>query len=553
MNPTRAPQFLLLPGSRFPFWRDVICVFSTPGPPVIPLGLYHRRNCQRDKARVSAFFASALLHLAVIFFYYRIPYELFFRNALGPDQTAHRVYDVHLVYNLETLKVSEYFPVIQPPGPGGTPGHDTVTTKPPIRGSDAAGSRVTIISAPPNPDNYRQRIEQSALPPEMKIPVDVPLPNVIAGVIVSPPEAPKLLPPEPWHPSIPRIEIQAATSAGVVVPEAPHLTLSSEGAPLPSSELPLPAPPPADMGILSESQAFQRGVAEAAVATTGMDLLSLSVQPVPASISVTVPAGSRQGEFSISEVAGRQGSPGGIPAKDLRSGVEVSVSSGDRSIGVGAGTSGGGGVDVDQTVPGSIAIASTVENTGNADKGQLPSFFATSLVFPVRSRMRPRPPAIVITSGPRGGGGLPVYGVLHGRKVYSIYLPMPGKSWILEYCDAERRSQPQASQARAWEVRLDPGLTPPSVEESYDFHRPPLPREKAAEMIILYGMITENGSVTDLKVIRSLQKIADQAALIAFGRWKFKPAFRSGKPVVVEILVGIPAIVTETQELSAAN
>jgi hypothetical protein len=124
---------------------------------------------------------------------------------------------------------------------------------------------------------------------------------------------------------------------------------------------------------------------------------------------------------------------------------------------------------------------------------------------------------------------------------------MPGKNWTLEYCDTELRSPLQASQVRTWEVRLDPGLIPPSVEESFDFHRPPFPNDKAREMIILHGMILENGSVADLKVIRSLQKIADQAALIAFSRWKFRPAFRSGKPVIVEILVGIPAIVPETQ------
>jgi outer membrane biosynthesis protein TonB len=32
----------------------------------------------------------------------------------------------------------------------------------------------------------------------------------------------------------------------------------------------------------------------------------------------------------------------------------------------------------------------------------------------------------------------------------------------------------------------------------------------------------------------------DAAARAAFGKWKFKPAMRDGKPVPVEILVGIP-------------
>jgi outer membrane biosynthesis protein TonB len=32
----------------------------------------------------------------------------------------------------------------------------------------------------------------------------------------------------------------------------------------------------------------------------------------------------------------------------------------------------------------------------------------------------------------------------------------------------------------------------------------------------------------------------DEAARLAFSRWKFKPAMRAGKPVAIELLVGIP-------------
>jgi hypothetical protein len=37
----------------------------------------------------------------------------------------------------------------------------------------------------------------------------------------------------------------------------------------------------------------------------------------------------------------------------------------------------------------------------------------------------------------------------------------------------------------------------------------------------------------------------DEAARIAFSRWVFKPAVRDGKPVEVEILVGIPPLTEE--------
>jgi outer membrane biosynthesis protein TonB len=62
-------------------------------------------------------------------------------------------------------------------------------------------------------------------------------------------------------------------------------------------------------------------------------------------------------------------------------------------------------------------------------------------------------------------------------------------------------------------------------------------------MFILQGVIREDGSVAELKVLQGIQEEADQVAIAAFGRWKFKPALREDQPVAVEILVGIPAVV----------
>ncbi len=149
---------------------------------------------------------------------------------------------------------------------------------------------------------------------------------------------------------------------------------------------------------------------------------------------------------------------------------------------------------------------------------------------------------MLVTAGPAGGGGLHLYGVLKGGKIYTVYLPMPGRNWILQYCT---RDDPDPSQLRphsSIEVRLGPGLVPPFAEEQFDFHRPPLSKDRAKDTIILRGVIREDGSVGELEILQGVvEKISDQAALAAFGRWKFKPALREGKPVTIEILVGIPA------------
>jgi outer membrane biosynthesis protein TonB len=67
-------------------------------------------------------------------------------------------------------------------------------------------------------------------------------------------------------------------------------------------------------------------------------------------------------------------------------------------------------------------------------------------------------------------------------------------------------------------------------------------------MIILRGIIREDGAVSELKILQGLLEAVDQAALAAFGRWKFRPALRADKPIAVEILVGIPMILPATYQ-----
>jgi outer membrane biosynthesis protein TonB len=45
--------------------------------------------------------------------------------------------------------------------------------------------------------------------------------------------------------------------------------------------------------------------------------------------------------------------------------------------------------------------------------------------------------------------------------------------------------------------------------------------------------------VDNLKVYQGVLKEMDETALAALSKWKFAPAKRGGKPVAVQILVGI--------------
>ena len=78
--------------------------------------------------------------------------------------------------------------------------------------------------------------------------------------------------------------------------------------------------------------------------------------------------------------------------------------------------------------------------------------------------------------------------------------------------------------------------------------RPPSAAYKRDHMIVLEGVIAKDGSVENLKVYQGVGSIADQAALAAFGKWKFHPASDGkGKAIAVDMLVGIPATVPSTQ------
>jgi hypothetical protein len=167
------------------------------------------------------------------------------------------------------------------------------------------------------------------------------------------------------------------------------------------------------------------------------------------------------------------------------------------------------------------------------------------MVFAVPAPPRMRGNKLHIYTGPVRGGGLHVYDALHGSKIYTIFLPMPGRSWTLEYCVQAKASSDAAGSQSAL-VRLGVGVVPPDVEERFDFRRLPVPEDKADKLIVLHGVIREDGTVDELKIYQGVQREMDEAALLAFGRWKFRPALQEEKPVAVEILVGIPVRVPKS-------
>jgi len=559
----QAPQYLVRKDrSHRSIGQALASIWETDSP-FQSLGLHRTRAWPKYHRSAPGLFSSFLLHFSVVFLLVRLPVSWF---SVQPSK-AKELRNDKVVYMLHPLNLADYFPTLKPRGPGGKPGQGSRPDRPPARGGTAFHPSLTIVSNPPRPDNSRQTILQSASPPELKLPFELPLPNILIGTVASPPPVPRPSPPAVPAPKPYVIPVVSPAPAPAPQPPPPALALVPPRNPLPNPVLPVPMPPPPAPPAPPSKAKEATTHAELDTEKTpsgGPGLLSLSVEPVPSAESVALPPGNRQGAFSISPAGGKEGSPGGVPNGDAQGGGSGGKGgAGDASTGLGPGDSGGGGgkgTGEASTGPGSSnkpggggGSAAPSENfsisggTNENKDGVLPSFFSATAVYPV-TPPGPRRPAMVVTAGPTGGGGLEVYGVLKGGRIYTIYLPMPGKNWILQYCAHDIPAVSQDREPRSVEIRLDPTVVPPSAVQQFDFHRPAVPDSppNRREMIILQGVIWEDGTVGELKVYKGLLEAVDQAALAAFGRWKFRPALRSNKPIAVEVLVGIPVVLPAT-------
>jgi hypothetical protein len=276
-------------------------------------------------------------------------------------------------------------------------------------------------------------------------------------------------------------------------------------------------------------------------------LLVIGVDPSATTAQYALPPGNRWGEFSISPAGGKPGSPGGSPNGVVGGGSGGAGTGGDGSTGLGSGGSGGGGGK--SGTAGSISINGTGAGGGAGNLG--PGSFAATMVFPVATTgLQVRKNALIISAGATGGGGLDVYGALRCSKIYSILLNMPGGNWAMQYCEKSVAKPADASESGSMVIHLQQGLVPPDPQPDsrFDFKRLPVSPEKLHKKIVLKGILSEDGNIENLQVYLSILPQMDDAAKLAFSKWKFKPAMREGKPIPVEILVGIPVEISTSSK-----
>jgi TonB family protein len=275
------------------------------------------------------------------------------------------------------------------------------------------------------------------------------------------------------------------------------------------------------------------------------NMVVLSANPgLPGPGALKVPVGNKTGAFSISPEGNRAGSPDGIDGGILDGGVLGGGGSGGSGSGFGAG--------------GNIA---SIQIPGISVKGG-PQSSAPTVVGPGR---RPRSPGgfsdmqtiedpgesynITVVEGRSGGAGLGVYGVLSGKRNYTVFIPMPAGRWTMQFSEmpqgtaAASGARPAAAQVSGSQVLVAAGeaVMQPRPLRKVDPGRPEDPElAQLRGLVVLYAVIRKDGGVDRIRVIRSLNPVLDERAMAALKQWKFKPAQLGEEAIEVQALFGVP-------------
>jgi hypothetical protein len=534
----RALQLLVQWNAGSGWWSSLRALFASHKPPTLRTSIYFRdSNVARSQLAGRSLTASFLMHCALIMLVVYLPQALPAKAlAFNSSPASHE----KIYYRVPLLDASQTLPRIAPAGPGARPGTGSKPNQLPALGSTAAHSNLTVVSKPAVPDNTRQTIYQRSSPPDLRIPVEVKLPNMVLGNPLEAPKAPLQFDPNSAKPTQANRQLapEAAPSVSSETPKMPLVTYLDPSSSQPRLAIPLAgaAKPTLKTGNGGPSGAANGGVAAPG---DGNDLLVVGVDPGPAGSVVALGPGNRWGEFSISPAGGQPGSPGGSPGGVVGGGTGGAGLGGDGSTGVGPGGGGGGGGASGKS--GAISISGS---GGSGSSGALVSAPLMSMVYPVPAAVLPkvRKSGLVVSAGPIGGGGLAVYRALSCGKIYTVFLPMPGKNWTMQYCQKADPAEPKSNpDNRSTVIHLESALIPPDADPDsrFDFQRLPVPIEKGHKIIVLRGSLLADGTVSNLQVYQGLVPAMDDAARLAFSRWKFKPAMRDGKAVAVDILVGI--------------
>lgn len=430
-----------------------------------------------------------------------------------------------------------YLPPISPaprsrpkPKPKPTSGGQEKRALPP-RGADAIQAQ-TIVSTPPDPNSVRQTLlRQNALEEARLRSPEVRLPNVV-------------IPPSPAlaaEVDLQRLRIPAALLDLTGPPQAPMPPRPKSAAELALERsrlenlFPRMALPTAT-GEENASTAPEAAAAFAGVPRSGdlaaPGLLALSAQPTAPVPVLELPDTNLRARFAAGpfpgrggDLGGEGGGPGGLVVPDIFVSPAGPLPAGPVMIGP------GGGTEIQPLPP---APAAPAPPEPQETKAAEPAH---------QSTQTPLERAEELLEGLRPGA-LP--GEAYSRRVYTIYINMPNLtsqagSWVLRFAELGEQSG-TAPGGAAEGFALEAPLPVKKVDPGY----PPVAQRGGVEgTVFLYGIIRADGTVENVRVVRSVHDLLDQRAIAAFRRWRFEPGRKNGTPIRVEVVVEIPFRLTK--------
>ena len=435
-----------------------------------------------------------------------------------------------------------------------------------------------IISVPPEADNRSQTI---VTPSDVKLTHDVALPNIVAWSqtqptvpLASTAAAAKMRLPSlsvsavaPAPETMPANRQPAPTMSQAAVAPAPELNAESSARSLQAPQSAVVAPPPrmdaasprrlGDINIghsevvapapelaVSEQRALGGGAPAAlsaagpavvppppsipgnAGSSSGGRLISLGVHPAAMREPMETPNGNRRGTFAATP-AGKTGAAGtpDISTNDPGSG---SSSASKNSNGIPSGLMVGAAPNAQST--------STVAGQGNGTGGGTaspqnsdnPRLIADAT--PPRVSATPQHPASEVSDEKATDVDHWIFG---DRKFYAMTLNMPnlnsaGGSWVIRFAELNGNESKGELTAPVATQKVDP---------AYPLE---MMRRNVHGTVTLYAVIRNDGSVTDVRVLRGVDDQLDQYARAALSHWRFRPATKNGAAVDLEAVVMIP-------------
>ena len=456
--------------------------------------------------------------------------------------------------------------------------------------ADPEFSRQPIISLPREANNTRQTI---VTPPQIKLKTDIAIPNIVAWSNTA--QKPRLqIPPAPVTPAAELTRLAPKLDASVAPPpEAAHLAHRRNA---PSMQAPVAAPPrdvndstardafpglqpalaapPSDLASTSRRRLGDLNIAPSAVVAPAPQLPVAAqrsvpgggvapapqIVPPPPSVSAgggqeasfgsrgqiialnlhpsvdappNPPAGNRRGSFAASPSghSGASGAPGFTAGTNSAS----SGNGGGKDVGSGAARKGSRDIPTGLYVGSPTASPSPVAGD--------PAKTATNSVNPnLVASVHPPRVATAHPTQPESAAKLsePERAIFGTRKFYSVMINTPnlsssGGSWVIRF--AELNHDASSSEDNAPAADLSQPMATRTVDPAYPAQ---LMRQNVAGTVILYAVIHADGSVGNVRVLRSVDDRLDRFASEAVAQWKFEPATKNGSPVDVEATFKIP-------------